>query len=428
MTAHGLERRFAAYDSHNVEGLLNPERGHLIYFRGDVIEVLRRCNDTWALGLLRGNVGLFPLEHTRSDNFSLVFTSYTARNAAEISVNRGQVVPTTATTVPGRCQVYTTKEYGLVPRQNLASLRPPPTQERDQNARLYYQYAPLDRGHIRLIYITPENAQEFEASGKQSLFITLKHESLSRAPTYAAFSYCWGDSTDMTPVFCNGKLLYVPSSLWRLLSWHIPGGNKNVYSQYDALQAVRANDPAIFWADAICINQRDTLEKNHQIPLMQTIYQKASQVIAYAGESDSAMCAGLSMDLITRARQSNRSSSVTYRDEAHDLVGRVDWEAVKRFYSQPLFRRCWVIQEIILSREITFCYGIMRILMSRIHDCSLAFSENHVRPVNSTLGDTYGPREENSEMFNESLQQFLNLSRFKATWDQGGTLPFIDVL
>lgn len=234
---------------------------------------------------------------------------------------------------------------------------------------------------------------------------------LSKAPTYTAFSYCWGDPTDQTPVFCNGKLLYVPSSLWRLLSWHIPRESKNAYSQYDASKPENTQKPAVFWADAICINQHDTLEKNHQIPLMRTIYQNAMEVIAYAGESDSALGAGVSMDPIAQARHGNRS------------VGTVDWEAVKRFVSQPLFRRCWVIQEIILSRDITFCYGTMRILMSRIHDCTLALLENHVRPVNSILGDTYVAGQESSETFNNSLRQLLNLSRLKVTWDRGGSFP-----
>ncbi|CAK7207040.1 Non-essential glycogen phosphorylase [Sporothrix eucalyptigena] len=428
MTAHGLERRFAACDSHTVQDILNPEPGHMRYFRGDVIEVLERFNNTWALGLSRGNVGLFPLEHTRSDNFYVVLTSYTAKNAVEISVNKGQVVPTTAATVPGWCEAYALKEHGLVPRENLMPLRTPPAEERDQNAQLYYRYAPLERGHIRLIWITPENVKEFEASGKQSLFITLVDKPLSRAPAYTAFSYCWGDPADVTPVFCDGKLLYVPSSLWRLLSWHMPGGDTNVYSQLDVTRVNRTQEAAIFWADAICINQRDTLEKNRQIPLMQSIYQRATSVMAYVGECDgNAMVAGLSIEMIAGARQSYRSLGAAHRDEPYD-PGKVDWEAVKGFFSQPLFGRCWVIQEIVLSREITFCYGNMRILMSRIHDCSLALAENHVRPPNSMLGDTYGRQVADSEKFNESLRQLLNLSRFKTVWDQGGILPFIDVL
>ncbi|KAK4244139.1 heterokaryon incompatibility protein-domain-containing protein [Corynascus novoguineensis] len=413
--AHGLERRFAVYDSHSTEVILSPDIGALKYRKGDVIRVLRRCNDAWAIGQLGLDVGLFPLEHTRSDNFS-------------ISLVRGQVVPTTGTVLPGWSQAYATNEHGLFPQQNLAPLRPSPTEGQIQNTRLYYQYTPLPRGHIRLIYITPANVEEFKASGQQSVFITLRDVRLDKAPIYAAFSYCWGDPDEVSPVFCNGKLLYVPSSLWRLLSWHVPGESRSVYSQFDASRPARMGNPAVFWADAICINQGDTIEKNHQIPLMQTIYQKTSEVVAYVGESAVGMRAGICMAAIASAGQQARSSSVSARKQAQDDVRSLDWDAVTTFYSESLFRRSWIIQEIILSREITFCYGRIRILMSVLHDCALALSEGRVKPPNSILGDTYGRRLGNMDKFKESLRQILHLSRLKATWDQGGILPFVEVL
>ena len=37
------------------------------------------------------------------------------------------------------------------------------------------------------------------------------------------------------------------------------------------------------WVDAICINQTDTLERNHQVAQMQEIYADAQQVIVWLG-------------------------------------------------------------------------------------------------------------------------------------------------
>jgi hypothetical protein len=427
MISHGLERRFAFYDSHNIEGLLHPRRGALQYFRGDVIHVLRRCNDTWALGQVRGNLGLFPLEHTCSGNFLLTFSNYIAKTSAEISVNRGQVVPITLTPDPARYHVYSSTEYGLVPWQHFAPLRPPPVRAQEEHAWLYYQYTPLDRGQIRLIYITPKNIQDFLASGKQSLFLTLEHVPLSKAPTYVAFSYCWGDPSDKTPVFCNEKLLYVPSSLWRVLRRYIPGEDKDVVSNYDQTLSYGERKKAIFWADAVCINQRDTIEKNHQIPLMQTIYSRASEVLVYVGETDCAMATTICLESIAIARQRNPSLGVIPRDTLYEIVGRVDWDTVQRFFSQPIFRRSWVIQEIILSREPTICYGMTQLTLSRIHDCTLALSENHIRPAHYIPGDIAGNRED-MDMFTDGIRQLSNLSRLKAIWDQGGIVPFIEIL
>ncbi|KAH6692133.1 hypothetical protein BKA61DRAFT_714864 [Leptodontidium sp. MPI-SDFR-AT-0119] len=227
MTCHGLERRVALYDSHSTfEQVTSPEPGRLGYARGEVIQVLRHCNETWALGM-HGNrrLGLFPLEHTRADVLSVAFTGYEAKNDTEVSVKKGQVLPTLETDDPAKYQVYSHILYGLVPKEIFAPLRPLPRLEQDQN----------------------KNVRDFEESGKQSLLTTLEHVSLAKAPSYAAFSYCWGDKDDLTPVFCEGKLLYVPSSLWRALSWHLPGaGASSMYGQTDATRAIRLKDDAIF--------------------------------------------------------------------------------------------------------------------------------------------------------------------------------------
>jgi hypothetical protein len=39
----------------------------------------------------------------------------------------------------------------------------------------------------------------------------------------------------------------------------------------------------IIWADAICMNQDDPLERNHQIKLMTRIYSKAKRVLVWLG-------------------------------------------------------------------------------------------------------------------------------------------------
>jgi len=139
------------------------------------------------------------------------------------------------------------------------------------------------------------------------------------------------------------------------------------------------------------------------------------------------MHTSISLDLIARSRQRNLSSGVVPGNAVYDLVSRVQWDAVQCFFSQPIFRRSWVIQEIVLSRKITICYGTMRILLSRVHDCALALSESYLRPANSILGDI-GRNREDSKAFSDSLRQLLKLSRLKVTWDQGGIVPFIDIL
>lgn len=53
-----------------------------------------------------------------------------------------------------------------------------------------------------------------------------------------------------------------------------------------ALRSLREpRQSRVLWIDAICINQKDTDEKNIQIPLMGDIYKTASQVVVWLGAS-----------------------------------------------------------------------------------------------------------------------------------------------
>jgi hypothetical protein len=48
----------------------------------------------------------------------------------------------------------------------------------------------------------------------------------------------------------------------------------------------------LLWADALCINQEDLLERAHQVNIMKNIFQRASRVLIWLGpekESNLAM-------------------------------------------------------------------------------------------------------------------------------------------
>lgn len=64
----------------------------------------------------------------------------------------------------------------------------------------------------------------------------------------------------------------------------------------NALRAFRVKcntTPAVLWADAICINQEDPEEREHQVSMMNEVYQKASTVRIWLGLGNAAMIRGL---------------------------------------------------------------------------------------------------------------------------------------
>ena len=127
---------------------------------------------------------------------------------------------------------------------------------------------------------------------------------------------------------------------------------------------------SLLWIDAVCINQADDEEKNHQVALMAKIYQKAKSTIIWLGSgrddnSDSALrylkqvrphvpwyrrpprllCAQwLSRDPVFRVFG-------TYSYGTDEVI------AFRRLQSREYWRRVWTIQEILKSRQIEIRCG-----------------------------------------------------------------------
>jgi hypothetical protein len=136
---------------------------------------------------------------------------------------------------------------------------------KDSEHPLSYHYLPLDTRHdeVRLLSI-PRKTPGSDAAINCTLF----HTSLSEARSFIALSYCWGDHTLKHQIAVNERMMYVTESLATALI-NIQSGDEDI----------------LLWADAICINQKDAIEKTTQVHLMRDIYRTASQVIIWLGQS-----------------------------------------------------------------------------------------------------------------------------------------------
>ena len=84
---------------------------------------------------------------------------------------------------------------------------------------------------------------------------------------YEALSYTWGINKTTKQIILNGKRFMVTENL------------------YSALQYLRfKNEDRILWIDAICIDQTQIAERNHQVRHMASIYRDADRVLFWLGE------------------------------------------------------------------------------------------------------------------------------------------------
>jgi Heterokaryon incompatibility protein (HET) len=128
-----------------------------------------------------------------------------------------------------------------------------PSKDQSPHSRLYIPLA--DSDEIRLLYLQPRDHSDTIAG-------MLMHVKLSEKPAYEALSYEWGKK-EVKLIQLNGEKFQVRENLFNALS--------KLRHQFT---------PRFLWIDALCIDQNDLNERNHQVPQIVRIYSQAQSVIA----------------------------------------------------------------------------------------------------------------------------------------------------
>lgn len=200
-----------------------------------------------------------------------------------------------------------------------------------------YRALNLESNEIRLLALQP-------GEGASPVQAVLTYASLSDNPKYEALSYAWGDCSITRPI----QLRAVGTN-------HGSSDTSEVQvttNLESALRHLRFKDRTrILWADALCINQDDVVEKGHQVRHMGDIYRKSSCVCLWIGEE--ANDSDAAMDLIEWYRTGNRSDEETLWN---DLRWATAFRALTYLVSRPWFTRRWIVQEILLSeKSVVYC-------------------------------------------------------------------------
>jgi len=116
------------------------------------------------------------------------------------------------------------------------------------------------------------------------------------------------------------------------------------------------------WIDAVCIDQSNSTEKAHQIAAMPRIYSQAQEVLCWLGaEADgSGRLVDSLPSMAQRARQEfhpqfekrGHKGNVSISIEDDEL-----WISIIPFFLRPWFHRLWVVQEILMARELVLVCG-----------------------------------------------------------------------
>jgi hypothetical protein len=160
---------------------------------------------------------------------------------------------------------------------------------------------------------------------------------------YQALSYAWGPPDSGNSILVGGKPFEVRKNLWDFL-------NEACTRQIN----LREEQPGFLWIDAICIDQSQVGERNHQVAMMGRIYSEARKVLVWLGPSTPAIDGlfqnmyGLTVD---------ERYELVWETEVDDQERRMMLYGMEELCSKDYWERLWVVQEYLLAWEVEVWCG-----------------------------------------------------------------------
>lgn len=130
-----------------------------------------------------------------------------------------------------------------------------------------YPPQPLRDDEIRLLVLPPGDKNDTPGLLNCELLVV----KLGDEPKYEALSYTWGPEEPAQGILIHNRMQIVRPNLWQALN---------------ILQNDSKGGSRYLWIDALCINQNNVLERNHQVAQMGRIYGHAEIVLAWLGPAD----------------------------------------------------------------------------------------------------------------------------------------------
>ncbi|PVH83087.1 hypothetical protein DL98DRAFT_120388 [Cadophora sp. DSE1049] len=184
-----------------------------------------------------------------------------------------------------------------------------------------------------------------------------------KTSSYEALSYVWGNTVLVQPIELNGRLFLITGNL------------------HTALEGLRDEfQERVVWIDALSINQRDYMEREHQVQQMRQIYANASSVQVSLGEGHPYIDSAFKnvRALIESPSDGTLSSSGYFLRYARTK------NVFRELLRHDWWERIWVVQEVAVAKRIDIFCGSSTIPWGWFRDF---ITQRHVQPEPE---DTFG--------------------------------------
>ena len=175
--------------------------------------------------------------------------------------------------------------------------------------------------------------------------------------------------------------------------------------------------PQLLWIDTICIDQGNATEKNVQVRAMQDIYAHAAHILVCLGGDWSHPALSLVDEL--RILSDRRGPEYLrghiaqfYERWRYDPYLRARVRALVAIMAHPWFRRVWVVQEVVVAKQVTFFYGNTPIGWERLYRWRETWCDG---PVFSLLAGLASPSAGRDGVFGAAMPEFFGWQSFRYT-------------
>ncbi|KAF4451273.1 hypothetical protein F53441_5694 [Fusarium austroafricanum] len=240
---------------------------------------------------------------------------------------------------------------------------------------------------------------------------------------FEAISYQWSEGGGQkAPIRLGGKRISI-----------------NAYLRSILLHLRLKRRVRILWADALCINQADHVERLQQVSIMQRIYSRAFRVFGFVGKDylHAGKCFNAIKTLTSawfdaQKRFGEEDSTSSAHDNIYGCV--IDEAAMSRIveiFQSGYWKRLWVVQELVSSRRAIIRWGDAEISWTLLGLATTLIRNNkrlmtmfsRIEKSKKSPGTFHGSQDARTGLMNAYLMYRMPSVEFRTE-----SMSFLDVL
>jgi hypothetical protein len=230
---------------------------------------------------------------------------------------------------------------------------------------------------------------------------------LPLAGRYWCVSYVWGPPDQTRWITIDGRPFEVRYNLWEFL---------NAVSTGSIDYVDRMNSDFWYWhlwIDALCIDQENGLERNHQVQQMGRIFSSATWVVAWLGAD---LALGKMFEWMIQELETPKgppSSKFLGLERFYNTEVHYAFQAFVKFSSDPqglynntYWRRAWIVQEVLLARKLFFLANYTMVQSRTVRRILPWLEQSKAKELRDLMDHTKPSTTQSSPRLIENLELF----------------------